>query len=400
MLTSDLLRVRTKKGAVIPQYLDPEAPAALERATQLTAIFAESVGEPRKVIDDAVDEAVGFGTDFVVWRGLAKLLRDRSTFETVAACDPVDARRAVFELATELGPVSGDARRIEIMEAAAGRLEVTLEQLEQALYADLEARQRLIEHRPLTPISLLHRYNLALAPAVLYKATKLVIELERPTPGALRYIFQVLKFNRLMHRVWRTEDGYRVEIDGPASLFSKSRKYGLQMATFLPAVMALEGWVVRAELDWTKGKTHSFELDTTQGLVSHYKPKGQWVAEEEKRFEKRFADIAPEGWSLERRGEVHVLEQGEVLVSDYVITHEGQEVFVEVVGFWRKAYLERRIEMLRALDGVPLILVVSDRLKSDRAKLDEAPPQVTFFKSVINAKTVLAMAREVLGVED
>ncbi|MEM1348219.1 MAG: DUF790 family protein [Myxococcota bacterium] len=400
MLTSDLLRVRTKKGAVLPQYLDPDAPAALERATQLTSIFREHVGEPRKVIDDAVDEAVGFGTDFVVWRGLAKLLRDRSSFETVAACDPVDARRAVFELATSLGPVSSDAKRTEIIEAAARRLEVSAEQLDQALYADLEARQRLIEHRPLTPISLLHRYNLALAQAVLYKATHMVVELERPTSGALRYLFQVLKFNRLMHRVWRTEGGYRVEIDGPASLFSKSRKYGLQMAIFLPAVLALEGWAVRAQLDWTKGEHHSFELDPAQGLVSHYKPKGQWVAEEEKRFEKRFVEIAPEGWGLERRGEVHVLEHGEVLVSDYVITYDGREVFVEVVGFWRKAYLERRIEMLRALDGVPLILVVSERLKSDRAKLDDAPAQVIFFKSVINAKTVLATAKAVLGVEE
>jgi hypothetical protein len=401
MLTSDLLRVKISKGRVLPRFLDAADPVALERAAGLTRIFADGLDSPRADIERAVDESVGYGTDFLIWRGLAKLLHDRSTFETVAPADPVDIRRAVFARAVELGPVTSDATRDVVLEAAAADLGVTAQQVSDALYADLEARQLLTAHDPIDPLALLHRYNLALAQAVLYRATRMEIELGSPRPARLRYLFQSLKFYRLMHRAWRTDDGITLSIDGPASLFSQSRKYGLQMATFLPALVTLREWRLCADIAWERGKDYTLELDADSGLVSHYSPKGQWISEEERVFERRFAERV-DGWTIERRGMIHELERGEVLVSDYVLTHEdsGKEVFVEVVGFWRKSYLERRVAMLGALSDVPIVLVVSQRLRSDKGKLEDAGPRVVFFKGVILVNRVLDAAIEVLGLDE
>jgi predicted nuclease of restriction endonuclease-like RecB superfamily len=409
MLTSDLLRVRVNKPAkkseaktarVEPEYLDVESPDALARAAELIEIFErhrdDAEQNTRGAVDEALDDVIGHGTDFVIWRGLAKLLFDRTEFEVVSSVEPGEIRRAVFAASAELGPVtSGEVRR-RVLEQAGVALELAPEEVEESLYADLDARKKLTSFKAIEPQALLHRYNLALAQAVLYKATKLVVELGELDSNRLRYLFQMLKFRRLMHRCERIDSGYRLEIDGPASLFSKSRKYGLQMAMFLPALLICERWAMRAELDWSgskssgRGSRYEMVLSHKDGLVSHLRATGQWVAEEERYFEDRFAE-AETDWELERQGSIVELAGNQVIIPDYRLRHpDGREVFLEVVGFWRLGYLQRRIDLLVESADVPLVLVVSERLKTGREKLKNMPPEVVFFKGVILVNKVLA----------
>ncbi|MFW5968917.1 MAG: DUF790 family protein, partial [Persicimonas sp.] len=264
--------------------------------------------------------------------------------------------------------------------------------IDEGLYADLDERQRLVEFDELEPLELLHRYNLALAQAVLYKATSLEIHLGPRDSNELRYLFQTLKFYRLMHRVEQREAGYRLLIDGPASLFKRSRKYGLRMATFLPALVLLDDWTMVASLDWDDDGQHRLTLSDEDGLVSHYTARGQWVAEEERYFEERFSETDTD-WQLERQGSILELADNQVIVPDYQLTHpDGRTVYLEVVGFWRLDYLQRRIDMLVDSLGDPLVLVVSERLKTGRVELEEAPVEVVFFKSVILVDRVLQAA--------
>jgi hypothetical protein len=390
MLTSDLLRTRIRDGRVVPEYLDVDDADARKRAEQLVEIFRAHRGGPKAPIDDAVDKVVGHGTDYLIWRGLAKLLMDRSEFETVSAVEPGEIREAVFDLAARQGPVTSEQERETIFAQVAEQLDVAPNEVSEGLYADLAERQLLTSFDDIGPAELLERYNVALAQAVLYKAVRLDIELRGTDPNRLRYLFQLLKFNRLMHRASRIEDGYQIVVDGPASLFKRSRKYGIRMARFLPALLLLDDWSLTATLDWDDEERECC-VDSAQGLVSHYSAKGQWVAEEEQYFEERF-DEHDTDWSLEREARIVDLPDNQVLVTDYVLRAEdGREVWLEIVGFWRLAYLERRIEMLGAVD-VPLVLVVSERLKTGRDKLEDAPPAVVFFKSVILTNKVVAAA--------
>lgn len=395
MLTADLLRVKKPKGAIEPQYLDPTDAEAMARATELCAIFARHEGGQKGELDAEVEAIIGHGTDFLVWRGLAKLLYDRATFETVSAVEPVELRRAIWEAAARTGAHDEGSRRA-ILEAVGDELSVSLEEVEAGMYADLDAEQRLVEFKALEPQGLLDRYNLALAQAVLYRAVSLTVTLDEPDPNRLRYLFQILKFHRLMHRARREGNAWVIEVDGPASLFSKSRKYGLQMALFLPALVLAERWKMVAVIDYDgDGKEREFELSPEAGLRSHYRARGQWVAEEERWFEERFEQLES-GWELHRQGAIVDLSGGEVLVPDYrLVSPKGEEVFVEIVGFWRRGYLERRIEMLDRVE-VPLVLVVAERLKTDKKALDQARAEVFFFKGVILADKVLEAAEAAL----
>lgn len=410
MLTSDLLRVKvttktqatakkSKTAYVEPEYLDVDSPEALQRAEELVALFerhfSDAEANTRGALEESLADLVGHGTDFVLWRGLAKLLLDRSQFETVSAVDPAEIRREVFAASARLGPVSSDAVRQTVLEQAGAALKLGADEVAHGLYADLEARQLLTAFKPIEAQALLHRYNLALAQAVLYKATRLVVEFEDLDSNQLRYLFQMLKFHRLMHRFERQKGGYRLEIDGPASLFSKSRKYGLQMAVFLPTLLVLERWELCAQLDWkgggkSKSRTpHEFRLSDADELVSERRITGQWVAEEERYFEDRFAE-AETPWKLERQGSIVELGDNQVIIPDYRLTHpDGREVLLEMVGFWRLDYLERRIDLLAESKKIPLVLVVSERLKTGRGKLAKIPAEVVFFKGVILVNKVL-----------
>lgn len=392
MLTSDLLRVSVRKGVVRAQYLETDAEEALERAGRLVQIFRDHVGSPRAPIDEAVEEAVGHGTDYLIWRGLAKLLYDRCEFECVAPVEPTEVRRLVFgEAASGMRP--GDEGRRAVIEEVGARLGMSAKQVEEALYADLDERLILVNYEDVEPVALLERYNVALAQAILYRAVELEIEVGEEDPNVLRYLFGVLKFNRLMHRTERVDGAYRLSIDGPASLFKRSRKYGIRMARFLPALLLLKDWTMRAELEW-EGASAQFNLTSREGLRSHYKARGQWIAREEKYFEERFDDFDTD-WTLRREGRIVELPENQVLVSDYVLEDsDGNEVLVEIVGFWRLGYLERRIELLERAERA-MVLVVSERLKAGREELSRMPSSVVFFKGVILCKKVVAAAEEV-----
>ena len=213
----------------------------------------------------------------------------------------------------------------------------------------------------------------------------------------LRLLFQMLKFHRLMHRTRRDGDGYVIEVDGPGSIFKRGRKYGVELAKFLPALLHLDEWSAQAKIEWDD-EVYEFEVDDETGLVPLRRAKGQWVAEEERWFEKRFSEKGPDGWELERRGEVVKLSDNEVLVTDYAVTtDEGDEVWIEIVGFWRIGYLKRRLERLAEMKpDPPIVLVVSERLKTDRETLEASPAKVVFFKTAILVGRVVEAVQEAL----
>lgn len=399
MLTSDLLRVETGDDEIRPEYLDVDDEKALGRAGRLLEIFETHRGKPRGAIDEEVERAVGHGTDYLIWRGLAKLLYDRSEFGVDAPVKPERMRRVVFETAVEAGNPTDEAGRRQVVESAARQLEVDASAIESSLYADLEDRQILEEFESMDPVELLQHYNVALAQAVLYRARSMTVRFGAQDSNRLRRLFQMLKFHRLMHRTQRVDDGYVVEVEGPESIFNRGRKYGLQMAKFLPALLHLSDWSMSAEIGWDDDEIYTFEVDETTGLVARRRPKGQWVPDVEEWFEKQFDKRGPEDWELQRRGEIVELSDNEVLVTDYVVTtDEGAEVRLEVVGFWRIGYLERRLDRLEDMDpDPPVVLVVGEKLKTDREQLEASPAQVVFFKTAILVGEVVEAVEEAVA---
>jgi len=429
MLTADLLRVKDDGKSVTPRYINigPRARGrerTLERATGLVSLFEQHVGRTRGELDEAIADFVGDGTDFIVTRGLTKLLQDRSSFETAAVLDPEWLRERLFSLAAELHPIVRDpdvvhpTGRAAFLTLACERLHaerqaetpdvpiapLTPEQLEASLYADLEESLVLRRFESLGGEELIHRYNLSLAQAVLYRASVMNVRLLGGSPQQHRQLMRYMKFCRLMHSVRARGDGvWDIVIDGPLSLFSNTQKYGLQMAVFLPALLHCDAWEMEAELSWgTQRDSRIFTLDHTCGLQSHYRQTGQYVTEEQTYFEDRFAELGSP-WEVSRDAELIDLGGRDVCVPDLVFRHreDGRVAMMEIIGFWRRTWLESKAQHLAQYGPPNLILAISDRLKTDRSKksVESLGDVHTYaFKGVILAKRVLELVETVAVV--
>ena len=105
MLTGDLVRVRATREGLKVGFIDPDQARLLEKAASILAAFQDNIGQPRAVLDEALAEVEGDGTDHKLTRGLAKICLDRAEFDTTSPMPPVELRKAVFALAARVGPV-------------------------------------------------------------------------------------------------------------------------------------------------------------------------------------------------------------------------------------------------------------------------------------------------------
>jgi len=441
MLTANLARSRTHEDTITPLFIDASEQQYRETAEELIQIFEAHLGEPKGDLEDTIDQLTIADTDYKVVQGLAKLLKDECEFETVAPVEPHEIRQRLFEKANESYPIvrqptlGEDTQKLEVYSSVADALGITLEECHQGMYADLEEHKRLVRfgHRvsdecqdaaesstttqltgdseesyaadTITPDWLLTRYNLALAQAVLYDATEMRVRVW----DSFATVFSYVKLFGLMHRIYPIDsngkrvrstdaaDGYEAILDGAASLFSKSRKYGIRMANFLPALPLCDRWEMEADiLDDGGGSTTqtlSFALDDTDDLSSHYAAQSDFDSDVERTLAQKW-DRANTDWELVREDDV--LDLGaEVMLPDFAIEHpDGRRVIFEIVGFWTPEYLDEKLAKIREANRDNLIVAVSERLDCSSGDFDGIDDRVLWFKSGIHVYDIVELAEK------
>ena len=383
MLTSSLVRVRVQGRQVRPSLVDPTAGKYLVRADELLDVFADAArgGWTRSELEQAAREVEGDEADHKLVRGMTKLLLDRCTFETHCPVAPADLRMQAFQRAAEVGPLARKAGPAERPTAASVLRSIVAESDSAAgsagdgetagdvdprswLYADLKGEQVLTDRTgPSTPRELLDRYNVALVQAVLLKAESMTLHLDAPDPKRVRQLFRYLKFFQLMYRAQLSGGTLTLEIDGPQSLLTASTRYGMQLATFLPAVLLQTGaWALEAEIRWGKRRLRKqLMLDDTAGLVSHYRDTGAWTSRTERWFRERWDKADTQGWVLEP-GSLLDLGEQRLLVPDLTLRRDGRVAHLDIIGYWRAGWLKKH------LDGSPdhVIVAASKRLVGEK----------------------------------
>ncbi len=398
MLPKELLRYRIESGQIRPAFLDTASPRYSRVASELIAAFDKQVGNTQGELDEAVEKYAAGRTDYRIVRGLAHVITSFAEFEA-STVDSAKLRSAVFERAAEGWPVvrhqtsPSETDRHSVLEAVAAEFDLPVSQLEDDLYADLPERRRLIRvTAPREPEALIARYNLELARGLLYWAERLTVDIEDSPQDVFRYI----KLCRLMHTITRLERGYRIELDGPLSLLRGTRRYGLKMAVFLPALALCRKWRMEAVIV-KAGERLIFSLDDQSGLVSHFRRFPLF----DSRLERDFADDFqkaferhPHGggeWSLARADAVISVERNQVMIPDFTLRdRSGHEVYLEIVGFWTPEYLSRKIAKVTAAHLNNLILAVSKRLALSEATAKEL--DVLWFAGKLSASAVIERA--------
>jgi predicted nuclease of restriction endonuclease-like RecB superfamily len=402
MLTSDLLLTRNEGPYLYPRYIATDTPRFVCMAEELIEIFVEHESKTRRELTDALNRYAEDSTDYRIQRGLAKLLSDdRCEFTERSVAPPAEVRQRLFTLARENHPVVlhpdliHPVTKDELLAEMAREYKTESEQIAWALYADLNENHILTRFEAPTTEWLLQRYNVALAQALLYRCIQLKLSVFRNIPSRYKQLFKFIKFYQLMHTIQGDLDsGYEVLLDGPVSMFRMSQKYGLQLAVFLPALLLCTRWKMEAEIITADGSRRFFPLDESIGLVSHYRDSTMYDSLLERTFAERFLEI-DSGWQIER--EVAIINlKDTVFIPDFAFRHQdGRTALLEIVGFWRPDYLEKKIMKLKRSGRLDMVVAVSADLNVSEEDFKDVPGSVFFFKKRINPHEVIARLEQV-----
>jgi uncharacterized protein len=411
MLTSDLIRprLRMQGSTVSVEMVDEQNPVLQQTARDLIELFKQHIGQPQSAWEEAVDIYEGSRVDYVLIRGLAKVLIDAAEFTPLPTpLPPATLREQLFSR----GPVFAShdllhpTTRQEALEEVAGELTLSPQDLDALLFADRHATYLLSDPGPAwTPATLLARYNLELARGVLYWASHITIEASSNYKDLWRYI----KLFKLMFWAEPAQNGgYRIDLDGPISPFvSATLRYGRQLAAFLPALMICDSWQMRAHVYPPQGRGEMiYRLDHTCSLHSHFKRSGEFDSRLEADFAHEFEQKIGNKrghWRLTRESEV-VLLGDTVMVPDFVLTDtddENRRIMIELVGFWHPQYLRRKLEKVRAANCPQLLLLVYKGLNVTGEAFQDVASEVIFFqhKPVMKEvmQTVESMTQRIYG---
>src|SRR5438105_3828243 len=238
MLTGKLVRVRHHRNRLIPIYIHVEERDWREVAGHLLEIYRGLTGKTRAEAEEEIRETIGDNPTQLVHQGLAKLLEDRCEFEVDSESAPDELREKVFLAAGAARKAGTTFDRSAILQGVAAEMATTVEAVDRGLFADLKSEQRIVRFDDCTVDQLLHRYNVALAQAILLRATSVTIQVYGETPNRYRQLFRSIKFHRLICDIEsHGREAYTLRLDGPLSLFSSTQKYGIQLANFLPALL-------------------------------------------------------------------------------------------------------------------------------------------------------------------
>lgn len=404
MLTTELLIHRQNGEEIIPKRLKLDD-KHLGLARELIGFFTDAVGKSQGVLERQLADFEGDSTDYRMKRGLAYILKSSfCTFEVVSPLEPAMLRERVFSLSAKSVPSREETDLVlnKIADQLSQELqrEVLPVHVHDGLYADISENKILTNFDAPKPEDLLHRYNLSQVQGVFYKATQLILNAHRNVPGEYKLLFRYLKLFQLMAYIEGDADhGFTISIDGPTSLFNPSTRYGLAIAKLIPALLHVTKWSLAATLqtkdfytnEWKIGR---FTLNSECGLVSHY-PKGKPY---DSMIEQSFADKwykLKSGWILEREVDL-VPIPGSVMIPDFRLVHpDGRTFLLEIVGYWRPEYLQKKFSQVRRANCDNLILAISERLNLEKAgvKLDNVPAKIVWFKEKLLPKAVL----EVIG---
>ncbi|RLG46713.1 MAG: hypothetical protein DRN90_06070, partial [Thermoproteota archaeon] len=229
MLPSPLLRARSWKGRLIILFVRGR-PVELELAKDLIDTYQSHVGkklwELSSALEDLEEYYESIGIDYKLVRGLSTILERRCEFSRPdTLVQPRRARKKVFEWCNlEFGGFTAvQEERNSVLNKAAWDLGISRDELEEALWADLEENLELISFENIEEEELLRVYNQSLLQTALFRALNLVLTTRAPG-REVRKVLREVKFRKLMYQAEKRGGALILRIDGPASVMKMTTR--------------------------------------------------------------------------------------------------------------------------------------------------------------------------------
>ncbi len=433
MLTSEQSIVEYKAGRVVPDRLTQNTHRHyVAYAERMLAVYRAGLGRQRRELHRQVEQIFAEEPDCPIRRieAFCKLLDDASVFQADLPGKAAKLRLEVFAKAARLHPlVQAPDQLFEHEEAAAksqlaAELGMPWDAIEQGLYADVMAYQRLEEFTGYPDAAaFLSRYNVAQLQACLYRAERMTVTAAQDLKTIIRYA----KLAKLLHEIARStgvspvshmgvppmsingihgQDArathgrdahatYRITFSGPASVLRETRRYGVNFARFLPALLACRGWSLEAVLQTPWKTPAKLVISDADRFTSHLPAPEEFDSSLEQALADKFGP-SRDGWQLIREGDI-LHEHQKTFIPDFTFRHEdGTEVFLEIVGFWTPEYLAHRRETLQQFRRHRILLAVPEGSIREGAQITD---NVIVYKTALKLPPLLVALEAARTVE-
>ena len=399
MLPLPLLRIRTRKGIITPLFCSDNE---LQLAKKVIKEF-EDASKRKEKKGLLVERITTYESehDYKLVRGLYTLLERRCVFKSTSSLDSIFVRKAVFEEASRRGFALTDFERSDIINSVALRTGVSASDVEEAMWSDLEENMVLEQFDSMDANDLIGWYNLSLMQTLLFNCTKF----EFYVHGGInwkRVLRDVKRLGLMYYLQQKTaeSDELTCSLDGPLSLFKLTDRYGTSIAKLLPSVVTSESWSVKA---WIVRKTMSgkkvFEFELSDAGAPSLSPGNLYIEQKEnvteiydssieERFARKFEQFAS-GWKLVREPDP-IIADGKALIPDFMFKKYNRRVYLEIVGFWTKEYLERKVHKLIASAGnkIDMLIAVNEELACSKLS-SLSKEKVIFYKNEVPVKPII-----------
>jgi predicted nuclease of restriction endonuclease-like RecB superfamily len=359
MLPSDLLVARKYRDTIYPVYATLND-ANLAFAERLIQAFNDHLTKRKREVEAAIAGLEEQGHDYRFVRGLGVLLERRCQFEVEAAINPRALRSSLFHTTSREGVPATLRERLRLLRDEAKHHAVSVQAVEDALYADLDEELVLTAFNPIDADALIRQYNLSLTQTLLFRSSTM----EFTASGNWQRIFRGIRWLGLIYTIQGRREGYWVKVDGPLSLFKLGHRYGSRLAQLVPHIIASRDWSIRAQVLRRQSDWHLLNLKLDSRDHGAYLKAGEagigeaYDSAVEENFAQRFNALRSD-WQLTR--EPRPLSVGRsVMLPDFLFEKKGLRVYLEVVGFWTPEYLRHKLKQLDGVKNVDMI-VAADR---------------------------------------
>ena len=407
MLPTELLRVRVsgKMNQIRPIFYDYEKNNELSLPSKIIKMFEEMAKKKlsKANVDENLSRIEAKYTDYKLVRGICQLLEQRCVYESPSktfsdsrndnTINAIYLRRKIFEESSRIGyPVTENERK-RILQKVALKNNLTIDELELAMWNDLDKNKYLKNFDSLSPLQLVVWYNISILQTLLLNCVKLEFSVYGGFnwKKILRKIKQLGLMYFLHHEsnldtesinqtknedmVLNGKKNKRVicTVDGPLSILRLTDRYGLALAKLIPLIIFTEIWsidavILRKRISGIK-KSYRFQLSykdkdlplfdassihleselNSEPNVSFNKySEDNFDSNVEKKFMDKFLKFST-GWKLTREPDPLILSDGKAFIADFAFEKYGIKVYLEIVGFWTNEYLKRKLEKIKDL---------------------------------------------------
>jgi len=428
MLPLQLLRVKTRKGEIFPLFCTEDKDSQIAEELVKEFRESEMKKEQKKLLDKRVAAVEAQHDDYKLVRGFATLLERRCQFNSMitddnidsssgsrgtadelhGSFDPASIRKELFEESSRVGLAVTDMERDSVLATVASKMNLSTSYIRQAMWSDLEENMVLERFDSIDGKSLVAWYNLSLMQTLLFNCTRLEFNVSGGAnwKRVLRNVKRLGLMYNLQQREKKNEGGDSHEdnsnkknsrhtsgendqqykqtelvcsIDGPISLFKLTDRYGTSIAKLLPPIVSSDKWFLDASIvrkTMSGKKIYEFKIDSSEvpsSLTNPYtsytnadKSASQFDSSVEEKFANRFEQSASDsGWKLVREPDPIILSNGRAFIPDFVFEKYGKKVYLEIVGFWTREYIERKIQKLNDVvsnKSIDLFIALNEQL--------------------------------------